>query len=477
MTRANITIAILAVLVLVLCGFCYVGKPLITGQYVPEVKTLTQDISRNNIGGQVLTHYIVQLGFLINFGAEPYKGVTQADKEKISMFLMSCLFAGVVAIAGAVASAALFVVNLGQQPPISKTRMVATVVMVVLAGTMVRLILAASVYGNIDMQAYEADVRIVSNGGNIYAETDRYNYSPVWFLTLYALKRIQLALPGVSFHFAVKAFLCVIDLLTLAVLLLIARIRKLSPVAVAIFFYLNPVSYLMTGYHGQFENFAMLGVLIGVFLYLWLADRPIWGTVLLWLFATAGMIVKHNTFYELIICLHSAIRRYWVKMSLFVISVAVFLSLFIPYWAVGGKGIIENVFKYGSGFGAYGLTWLFEYPWLKNLFILAMFVFPLFLRGRDIIARCLLGTLFFLTFTTGIAIQYFVFPIAIGALRSSIFLLVYTIFATLFMFGSVNNVFIPGFQIFQWNIVWVGAACWFVAEMWFDRQSAVKIEP
>jgi hypothetical protein len=196
------------------------------------------------------------------------------------------------------------------------------------------------------------------------------------------------------------------------------------------------------------------------------------GTALLWLFATAGMIIKHNTFYELIICLHSSIKRYLIKVPLFVISVAVFLSLFIPYWAVGSKGIIENVFKYGSGFGAYGLTWLFKFPWLKNLFILAMFVFPLFLKSRDIIARCLLGTLFFLTFTTGIAIQYFVLPIALGAFRPSRFLLFYTILATLFIFGSVNNVFIPGFQIFQWNVVWVGAACWFAAEMLSDRQAA-----
>jgi len=195
-------------------------------------------------------------------------------------------------------------------------------------------------------------------------------------------------------------------------------------------------------------------------------------TALLWLFATAGMIVKHNVFYELIICLHSSIKRYWIKVPLFVISVIIFLSTFIPYWEEGGKGIINNVFKYGSDIGAYGVTLLFMLPGLKYLFIVAMFIFPFFLKSKDIIAQCLVGTLFFLTFTTGISVQYFVLPVALGAIRPSKFFLSYTLVASLFILGIVSNVFMPGFSLFQWNVVWVGAACWFIAEMRLDRQTA-----
>lgn len=472
MTRANISIAILAILILVLCLLCYVGKPLIAGQYVPEMGTFVQNFSRTPIGQKIFIHYSRQLGILVYYGAEPYKGLTEQDKEKIDTFRMTCLFAGLVALVGVFASVALFVINSGQQPSISKSRMVVTVAMVILAGTIIRLILAGVVYGNYDMTSYEFVTGIAGKGGNVYAETSRYNYSPVWFMVLLALKRIQLALPGVPFHFVVKSFLCSVDLLTLGVLLLIAGIRKLPASKTAIFFYLSPVSFLITGYHGQFENFSMLMVLIGIFMYIRFASKPVLKAALLWLFATAGMIVKHNTLYELIICLHSSIKRYWVKMLLFMVSVVVFLSLFIPYWDVGKKGIIENVFKYGSKGEGYGVSWLFELPELKYLFILAMFIFPLFLKSKDIIARCLLGALFFLTFTTGIAIQYFVMPVALGALRPSKLLLFYTFVACLFILGSVNNVFIPGFHPFQWNVVWLGAVCWFVAEMRLDRQSA-----
>jgi hypothetical protein len=471
MTRANITIAILAILILVLCGLCYVGKPLVTGQYVPAMGTLVKNIGETRIGQKILTHYVKQLEFFVKLGLRPYNGLKPEEQEKIYPFLAKQLLAASVALLGFFASMALFVINSSrQQPPVSRIKLAIMVALVILAGTAIRLILAMAIYGNYDMQSYEIVIDIARKGGNVYAETHRYNYSPVWFMVLLALKRIQLVLPGVPFHFVVRSFLCGIDLLTLGVLLLIANIRKLPAVKTAIFFYLSPVSFLATGYHGQFENFAMLMVLIGIFMYLQFTSRPVLKVTLLWLFATAGMIVKHNTFYELIICLHSSIKRYWMKLPLFVVSVIVFLVLLLPYWKTGSEGIINNVFQYGSGFAGYGVTSLFPQLQLRYLFIAAMFIFPLFLKGKDIIAQCLLGTLFFLTFTTCISIQYFVLPVAIGVLRPSKSFLLYTLLASFFFLGNAHNVFIPGFHLLQWNMVWVGVICWFIAEIRLDRQ-------
>ena len=471
MTRANITIVILAVLILVLCGLCYVGRPLITGQYVPAMGTLVKNIDQTHTGHKIFKHYSLRQDNFVKYGVVPSKVVTAQDKEKVDTYLLASLFTGLVALAGFFASVALFAINSGQQPAISKPKLVLTVAMVILAGTVIRLILAAAIYGNHDMQTHDTYVDIAAKGGNIYVETPEYNLAPVKLWTLCALKRIQLALPGVPFHFVVRSFLCGVDLLTLGVLLLIAGVLKLPAARTAIFFYLCPITFLITGYHGQFENLAMLMVLIGIYMYLRFATRPVLRTALLWVFATAGMIVKHNVFYELIICLHSSIKRYWIKVPLFVISVIVFLSLFIPYWEQGGKGIINNVFKYSSDVGVYGITSLFMLPNLKYLFILGMCIFPLFLKGKDIIAQCLLGTLFFLTFTTGIAVQYFVLPVALGALRPSKYFLLYVLLASFFILGNDNNVFIYDFNRFQWNVVWVGVICWFIAEMRLDRQA------
>ena len=472
MTRSNTTIAILAVLILILCGLCYVGKPMIMGQNVPAIGTLAHRISETSVGQRIFTHYIEQVLFFIQCHVGPYDGLSMVeDKEKTDILILTNLFAGLIAIAGFAAGTALLIINSGRQPAVSKFKMVLTLAMVIFAGTVIRLILAAVVYGNFDMQSYEMVADIVNKDGNVYAATERYNYSPVWFMVLAVLKKIQLAMPGVPFHFVVRSFLCGVDLLTLVVLLLIVGVSKLPPVRTAIFFYLSPVSFLLTGYHGQFENVAMLMVLIGIFLYLWLATRPVLKITLLWLFATAGMIVKHNTFYEVIICLNSSIKRYRVKVPLFIISVVIFLSLFVPYWKEGRVGIIANVFKYGSEVGTYGVTSLFMLPYLKYVFILGMCIFPLFLKSRDIIAQCLLGTLFFLTFTTKGLVEYFVLPVALGAIRPSKFSLLYTLAASCFILGNNNNVFIPVFNLFQWNVVWVGAICWFVAEMRLDRKT------
>jgi hypothetical protein len=470
MTRANITIAVLAVLILVLCTLCYKGKPLFSGQYVPEIGTVVKGVSKTSIGQKIYAHYYVQLRYFAILEIEPYKGLTDQDNNKIDTFIVKSLFAGLVALTGFFASVVLFVINSGQQASISKSKIVITVTMVIIAGTIIRLFLAVVLYGNYDMNSYEIVTDILTRGGNVYAQTNRYNYSPLWFMILFGLKRIQLAF-DIPFHFVVRTFLCCVDLLTLACLILIARIKKLPVTRTAIFFYLSPVSFLVTGYHGQFENLAMLMVLTGIFMYLWLTTRPVLRTVLLWLFATTGMIIKHNTFYELIICLNSSMKRNWIKLSLFVISVAIFLSLFIPYWDMGRKGIIENVFGYSSLFGLYGVTSLFRQPQLKYLFIAAMFVFPFFLKGRDIISQCLLGTLFFLSFTTGISIQYFILPVAIGVLRPSKCFFLYTLAASVFILGSGNTFFVPGFHLFMWNGVWVAAVCWFVAEMRTDNHT------
>jgi hypothetical protein len=473
MTRTSLNILILTVLILVLCVCCFVGRPLITCKYVPEMNRIAEKLNSTYLGNKIVSHYLERPEISVSRGIASAEGITADDNGKKRFLLCGRLYAAVISLTAFIASIALFVVNSGtQQPSVSKARTAVIIALVVIAGTLVRLIIAAVTYGNYDMESYEIVTGIVGAGGNVYASTIRYNYSPVWFAILFVLKEIQLISSGVTFSFVVKSFLCVVDLLTLLFLLLIADIRKLPAIRTAIFFYLNPVSFLITGYHGQFDNLAMLMVLIGIFVYLRLSMRPVLRTTLLWLFASAGMFLKHNIFYELIICLNVSIKRYRVKMLLLAISIAGFLAMFIPYWQTGSRGIIRNVFSYGSLSGYYGITVWFDYPELKYLFIPAMVIFPFVLKGRDIIAHCLLGVLFFLTFTTGFGVQYFILPVAIGAIRPSRFSLFYTIAAGALLLGNSNNVFIPGFHLLRLNTAWIMIICWFVSEMWLDRRAA-----
>ena len=61
-------------------------------------------------------------------------------------------------------------------------------------GVVLRILLALSFPGNFDRASYEIVGTIVQSGGNVYAETARYNYAPPWFLILGAFEAMHLQL-------------------------------------------------------------------------------------------------------------------------------------------------------------------------------------------------------------------------------------------------------------------------------------------
>jgi len=340
-----------------------------------------------------------------------------------------------------------------------------TLVLIIVNGTLIRLLLAYMCYGNFDMKSWEIAADIATRGGNIYAESDRYTTSPVWFLIIGALKWVQLNVTDFEFHFVLRSFLTAIDLLTCLCLCFIAAREGTAPAAVALLYYLNPVTFLLTGYHGQFENIALLMLLIGIASCYRFKDRPVLSGVFLWSFATLGLISKHNVLCQFVSCVDAATRDTWRKLILIALSFALFGATFIPYWQKGSEGIIRYVFLYASSPGVYGITSLVDLGVLKYLFMIGAVVFPLLLRGDDVVEHCMISGLFFLVFTTGIGVQYFVLPIAFAALRPSKEFLIYTIVTTMFLLGSPVNLATPGFNALRINVVWMAAVYWFVVAL------------
>ncbi|MGB8226441.1 MAG: hypothetical protein WCE45_06215 [Sedimentisphaerales bacterium] len=472
MAKLKITAVLLLLCLLFLCVFFLTAKSLIVNEYDGKQVAFLKNLAQTRTGQFFIRHYTSQLNFLAGCKLGEYNKLNSS--EKVYFELSRWIFIGLAVRVVWVISAVLMImycisINSSAFPTPRKYTILISL-LVILNGTIVRLIMASAFYGNIDMRYYEVDANFAMTGDNIYAHVKAYNYTPVWLMTLGFLKYIQLQMSSVSFHFVVRSFLCLADIVTLVFLLLIANLRKISLHKVALLFYLNPVSFLITGYHGQFDNLAVLMVVIGLFIYLKLNQKSVWGIVALWLLATAGMIIKHNIFYELIICLNSAIKRYRIKLLLFAVSVCLFLVTFIPYWSQGSQGIIENVFQYSSAVGEYGFASLLGLPQFKYLFITGMFVFPFLLGGRDIIRQCLLGFLFFVSFTSGWGIQYFVLPLAVGSLYSSKGFLFYCLLASEFILENKNNVFVPGLNIHV-NVVWLCALFWFFSELWYSRRN------
>jgi len=474
--KLKITIVLLLLCLLFLSVFCLDAKPFITNTYSDKPVELLRSFSKTKTGPKVIEHYLEQIRLRAKYRIGGYDRLNIQEPEKLNFELARLIFVGfAVAVTCFICLILIILHSVGTKPLIfSRNYTTFTLLLIILDGTIIRLIMASAYYGNFDMQSFDVIADIVAMGGNVYASTPRYNYSPVWFTILGLLKQVQMQMPTLPFHFVVRAFLCLVDLVTLGFLLLIANNKKISLPKIALLFYLNPVSYLLTSYHGQFENLSVLMIVIGLYLYLRLEQKSFWPTTILWLFATAGMIIKHSVFYELIICLNSTIKRYWMKFLLFAFSVCIFLALFIPYWNAGKEGIIKNVFMYSSHSGYYGIASLLKFPQLKYLFIAGLFAFPFFLKNIDIIRQCLLGFLFFLTFTTGIGIQYFVLPVAVGSLYPSKGFLFYSLIASVFILGNNNNAFVPGLQ-FSWNAVWVAVTVWFLVELTQSKRILAKI--
>jgi len=358
----------------------------------------------------------------------------------------------------------LFTIYFVKQEKIEARKiLIGTLFLIILNGSAIRLLLAHGCFGNIDMESWDIVSGIYLRGGNVYAETNRYNYPPIWFHLLGFLKNIELRFPILTYNFIIKAFLSGVDLVTLFFLLLITKQEKISFIKTSLFFYLNPVSFLLTGYHGQFDNLAMLMVVIGIYAYQRVMHRPVLRKIILCFFSLTGMLVKHIIFFEHLICLNFCFKRFWSKILLFIISIGVFFLLFIPYWGQGAKGIVDNVFRYGSWSGLYGITSLFGFPWLKYLFVVGLFIFSFGQRDHDLCSRCLSGILFFLTFTTGFGPQYLMLPISLGALRPSLGFLLYSFACALFLLGYAGNVHMPFFHYFHHNIAWIASIYWFVS--------------
>src|SRR5262249_27391892 len=110
----------------------------------------------------------------------------------------------------------------------------------VVIGVGLRLYLAYTHAGNYDQQSYEIVAGIARRGGNVYAETSRYNYSPVWFHVLLFLKNISL-ITGLAFPFVIRAFLTLVDLLCAWIVGLLGMQATGRPASLGFsLFFLNP---------------------------------------------------------------------------------------------------------------------------------------------------------------------------------------------------------------------------------------------
>jgi hypothetical protein len=223
-------------------------------------------------------------------------------------------------------------------------------------------LLAAPFGENFDVQAWRYAADVSRSEWNVYLGTSYYNYGPIWFGLLAALKQVNIWLFAdgfLSFRLLLAALLTTVDAL-------IARwlVRNASKQA-ALLFLLNPVSILITGWHGQFCNLAILLGLLAVSR--WSSASTNRQRVLALLLLGLSLTTKHLLFLFPIWLLLG--ERTWTwRFLLLAIPYGVFGLSFLPFVFEAWPQIYENVLAYKSFNNAPILhlflpdTWLADSP-------------------------------------------------------------------------------------------------------------------
>jgi hypothetical protein len=332
---------------------------------------------------------------------------------------------------------------------------------VFVVGLALRLWLAFTTYGNYDQTSFRIVAEITRRHGNVYAETSRYNYSPVWAFIVAGLDAARPS--GLPFPAAVKGFLSLVDVGNAVLLGRLARsLGRVSWHATA-FYLLNPVAIMLVGYHGQFETLAATPILLAALL-LARPARP--GRLpLVWALGTLSLAVKHITLFSVWTLFLAATPLLGGAVALMAGALGAFGALFLPYLPEGLAGILRNVVGYRGIPHPYGLSIVMPRTVLFPLFLAVMSVLPVVasrLRAFDIGRRLELAAVGLLVFIPGMGECYILLPALFGSVAPGLFSLTFAAVGYGFLLTGPNN--LQALQSAQpWNVVWLSLAVWLVA--------------
>lgn len=323
--------------------------------------------------------------------------------------------------------------------------------LVVASGVLVLILLgiwARTVYfprfgTNFDLQSWALVAEIVENGGNVYAETDRYNYGPVWSWVLHGFGSTAL-----YFQHPGRAFILFLALLlTLADLGIMAVLYRRFGAPAALLFFLHPVSMMVSGYKFQFDNLAIFIGLVALEAMDRRTENGWWWWVGLGLLGVS-IATKHVLFaFPLWIAVK---EEGWTrKISAVVIPVAIFFVSFVPYWTEGHAGILRNVFGYSPG--RLQPFWEGLVPPLIGAvmpssvwFFGSMVLFALVFRRYPRHGSLLFYILVLFVFSPEMANQYLAIPLAAVAVYMNFPFALYSLAATAHFLKQMPNSPYPG---------------------------------
>lgn len=309
---------------------------------------------------------------------------------------------------------------------------------------------AVSLMGsNYDLESYQIVGKLVASGKNVYSETYRYNYGPIWALILGLFH--NLAAAGLNSNLIFR--LLIITTLTTSDIAIFFWLKRTYSRVAAYWFFLNPISIYITGYHNQFDTIAIaLALYSSLFLFHQKERLKVVGLVLLGLSIT----VKHIfIFYPLWLLLSTQKLK---NKFLFLIPLFIFACSFIPFIFTPGaiEGIWTNVITYKKSTALYPF---FPTGILRPFLMALPMLIAAYLFRKEKPSRQLLYYLLIIVAISPItAGQYFAIPLSAFSVLSIMTGTFFTLFTMcLFnMWGSASSTIslIP-YSIIPFALCWI----------------------
>lgn len=217
-------------------------------------------------------------------------------------------------------------------------------------GTLARVLIAERGH-NGDFQSWIWCVTVMRDGVSVYSGSANYGFGPIWMFVLKFADMAQGIFPDNRQVFRLVIIL-ILTAFDLAIAILIAK--KFSRLA-GLLFFINPVSIIISGFHNQFDNFAIFISLSGILLLdsikLDEKKKSWWlGLALIGL----SLAVKHILlFFPIWLFFRAGTFRQRISRMIFPYSV--YLVCFIPWLtSINQIKIIveENYFKKGGELAA-----------------------------------------------------------------------------------------------------------------------------
>lgn len=378
----------------------------------------------------------------------------------------------------------------------SKNKFWFYLLLIVVIGLALRLLLAFRFYGTQDVDAWEQFSTYWQQGKPPYDATHRYNYAPPWFWIISFAEYLR-HFVHIPFSTAIKFPLILADLLIFWIILKGSRLLGKSDQETLLCgsaFFLNPVSILLSGYHGQFDNISLFFSITAWYLY---EKKSEWVSfVIATLSFSLAVAVKH--FNILLTPVFMFFQKMWLRKILVVISApALFLILITPYWIANTEWVNKAVFKYNLHAGYWGWSGvicrstlfftgvdLIRMPWFRwldyfnhSLYLGILIASYFLVRKYSLLDSIILIFLIFFAFTTQIAPQYTLWIIPFAALRPHRYFWVYSAVGAvqigLFFYchyhwthhlgfvGTIPNLASKVFVIFRY-LTWAVCVAWLV---------------